>query len=123
MNPKKISTIQEMEREYNEGSTSKYKNGSNMNTGENRFMTAYSRNSQSQVKERKNSLVQKKRRLQDEVRNLKNQLERKREMSMSRSKLSQSRKSVSRLAGSGNKGFKNAKKIKNNKMLIEEIKK
>ena len=84
-------------------------------------MTAQSKTS-TQIKERKNSLIQKKMKLQDEVRGLKEKLEKKREQSMSRSKLGLSRRSVSRLTGSGRKGFKNAKKGKNNKMLIEEIK-
>jgi hypothetical protein len=88
-------------------------------------MTAYSRNSYSnsgQPKERKTSLMQKKKKLQEEVQQLKQKLDRKREESMSRSKLGHSRRSFSRLGGSDKKGFINAKKSKNSKMLIEEIK-
>jgi hypothetical protein len=119
--PKKISTIHEMDRDYNDKSNSRYKYRSDAGNGENRFMTAHSKSS-NQIKERKNSLIQKKQKLQDEVRGLKEKLERKREQSMSRSKLGLSRRSVSRLTGSERKGFKNVKKRKNNKMLIEEIK-
>lgn len=88
-------------------------------------MTAYSRNSYSNSgapKERKTSLIQKKRKLQDEVEQLKQKLERKRDESMSRSKLGHSRRSFNRARGSEKKGFINAKKAKNSRMLIEEIK-
>lgn len=110
-----------MEKDNNDDS-SRFKS----NPQENRFMTAYSRNSYThsgQPKERKNSLIHKKRQLQDEVQHLKEKLERKKEASMSRSKLGHSRRSFSRLGSSGKKGFINSKKAKNSRMLIDEIKK
>lgn len=121
MSGKKIDTIHEMEREYNEGS-SRFKNGSNGPYNEKRFMTAQSKSSV-QVKERKSSLIQKKRRLQDEVADLRDKLDRKRAESISRSRLGTSRRSISRTRGSDQKGFRNVKKQKNSKMLIDEIKK
>ena len=113
-----------MEKEYQDGSLSRFKRNSHSEVQENRFVTAYSKNSQngSHYKERKNSLIQKKRKLQDELRGLKAKLENKREQSMTRSRLGLSRRSVSRLDDSGKKGFKNVKKAKNSKMLVEEIK-
>ena len=116
--PKKISTIHEMEKDYNNRSSSRYKSDKNM---ENKFMTAHSKTS-SQVKERKHSLIQKKQKLQDELRNLKDKLERKRDQSMTRSRIGRSQRSVSGMTSSGRKGFKNVKKGKNSKMLIDEIK-
>jgi hypothetical protein len=88
---------------------------------ENKFITTQSKTS-TQIKERKNSLIQKKQKLQDELRGLKDKLERKRDQSMTRSKIGTIRRSVSGMTTSGRKGFKNAKKGKNKKMLIEEIK-
>ena len=123
--PKKISTIHEMDKEYQDGSMNRFKRNSYNEVHENRFATAYSKNSQiesSQFRERKNSLIKKKRELQDELKGLRAKLENKREQSINRSRMGLSRRSVSRLDGSGKKGFKNVKKSKNSKMLVDEIK-